>query len=52
MSRPLGVAVVGYGFMGKAHANAYRRVAELKRVTATLGERSERLDQEIGRFTV
>lgn len=29
-----------------------RRVAELKRVTATLGERSERLDQEIGRFTV
>ncbi len=29
-----------------------RRVAELKRVTATLVERSEQLDAEIGRFTV
>ena len=29
-----------------------QRVAELKRVTATLGERSEQLDREIGRFTV
>ncbi len=25
-SKPLNVAVVGYGFMGKAHANAYRKV--------------------------
>lgn len=26
MSKPLNVAVLGYGFMGKAHANAYRKV--------------------------
>jgi len=26
MSQPLNVAVLGYGFMGKAHANAYRKV--------------------------
>jgi len=26
VKRPWNVAVVGYGFMGKAHANAYRRV--------------------------
>ena len=26
MSKPLNVAVIGYGFMGKAHANAYRKV--------------------------
>ena len=26
MSRPLGVAVVGYSFMGKAHSNAWRNV--------------------------
>ena len=25
-SRPLGVAVVGYSFMGKAHSNAWRNV--------------------------
>lgn len=26
MSKPLNIAVIGYGFMGKAHANAYRKV--------------------------
>ncbi|WP_408898288.1 Gfo/Idh/MocA family protein [Nocardioides sp. R1-1] len=26
MSRPLGVAVIGYSFMGKAHSNAWRNV--------------------------
>ena len=26
MSKPLNIAVLGYGFMGKAHANAYRKV--------------------------
>lgn len=26
MRRPLNVAVLGYGFMGKAHSNAYRKV--------------------------
>ncbi|MDP6424426.1 MAG: Gfo/Idh/MocA family oxidoreductase [Planctomycetota bacterium] len=26
MTKPLNVALVGYGFMGKAHANAYRKV--------------------------
>jgi predicted dehydrogenase len=26
MTKPLNVAVIGYGFMGRAHANAYRKV--------------------------
>ena len=26
MSKPLNVAMIGYGFMGKAHSNAYRKV--------------------------
>ena len=26
MSKTLNVAMVGYGFMGKAHSNAYRKV--------------------------
>jgi predicted dehydrogenase len=26
MSKPLNVGVIGYGFMGRAHSNAYRRV--------------------------
>lgn len=28
MSKPLNVCMLGYGFMGKAHSNAYRRVAQ------------------------
>src|SRR5262245_66259036 len=26
MSRPLNIGIVGYGFMGRAHSNAYRQV--------------------------
>ena len=26
MPEPLNVAIVGYGFMGRAHSNAYRQV--------------------------
>ncbi len=28
MTKPLNVAMIGYGFMGKAHSNAYRKVAQ------------------------
>ena len=27
MSKPLNIGMIGYGFMGKAHSNAYRRVS-------------------------
>ena len=27
MTKPLNVAIIGYGFMGRTHSNAYRRVA-------------------------
>ncbi len=27
MTKPLNIGMIGYGFMGKAHSNAYRRVA-------------------------
>ncbi|MFJ4286861.1 Gfo/Idh/MocA family protein [Paenarthrobacter nicotinovorans] len=33
-SRPLGVAVIGYAFMGKAHSNAWRNVASFFDVPA------------------
>ena len=26
MSKPLNIGVIGYGFMGRAHSNAYRKV--------------------------
>src|SRR5262249_24599586 len=26
MSRPLNIGIIGYGFMGRAHSNAYRKV--------------------------
>src|SRR6266436_2918408 len=26
MTKPLNIAMIGYGFMGRAHSNAYRRV--------------------------
>ena len=26
MTRPLNIGMIGYGFMGRAHSNAYRRV--------------------------
>src|SRR5947209_10350789 len=26
MAKPLNVGIIGYGFMGRAHSNAYRRV--------------------------
>src|ERR1700745_897994 len=26
MSKPLNIGMIGYGFMGRAHSNAYRRV--------------------------
>ena len=32
--RPLGVAAIGYGFMGKAHSNAWRNVASYFEVPA------------------
>ena len=27
MTKPLNIGMVGYGFMGRAHSNAYRRVS-------------------------
>ncbi|MGO4235517.1 hypothetical protein AB4Y79_05460, partial [Pseudarthrobacter sp. YAF2] len=33
-SRPLGVAAIGYAFMGKAHSNAWRNVASFFDVPA------------------
>ena len=27
MSKPLNIGMIGYGFMGRAHSNAYRRVS-------------------------
>ena len=32
--RPLGVAMIGYAFMGKAHSNAWRNVASFFDVPA------------------
>ena len=26
MTKPLNIGLIGYGFMGRAHSNAYRRV--------------------------
>ncbi len=28
MPKPLNIGMIGYGFMGKAHSNAYRRVGD------------------------
>ena len=33
-ARPLGVAMIGYAFMGKAHSNAWRNVASFFDVPA------------------
>ena len=33
-ARPLGVALIGYAFMGKAHSNAWRNVASFFDVPA------------------
>jgi len=27
MAKPLNVGMIGYGFMGRAHSNAYRKVS-------------------------
>ncbi len=27
MSKPLNIGMIGYGFMGRAHSNAYRKVS-------------------------
>ena len=27
MTKPLNVGIIGYGFMGRTHSNAYRRVS-------------------------
>ena len=27
MAKPLNIGMIGYGFMGRAHSNAYRRVS-------------------------
>ena len=28
MSQPLNIGLIGYGFMGRAHTNAYKRVSD------------------------
>src|SRR5262245_62672415 len=28
MSKPLNIGMIGYGFMGRAHSNAYRQVSQ------------------------
>ena len=28
MTKPLNIGMIGYGFMGKAHSNAYKRVGD------------------------
>ncbi len=57
MARPLRIGLIGYGFMGRAHANAYRKVnaffdLELKPVLAaccwTPGRPDQSLCRELG----
>jgi len=35
MSKPLNVGMIGYGFMGRAHSNAYRKVNQFFKVART-----------------
>ncbi|QEG21444.1 Gfo/Idh/MocA family protein [Mariniblastus fucicola] len=51
MSKPLNIGMIGYGFMGKAHSNAYRRVSnffetEYKPVLKAICARNEEAAQK------
>ena len=49
MSTPLRIGMIGYGFMGRAHSNAYRRVTNFFNLehapvlTAACGRDSEKV---------
>ncbi len=54
---PIGVGMLGHGFMGKAHAHAFRTVAYMAwppprptRLVAIAGRRAERVEQAAGRY--
>lgn len=54
-SRPLGVAAIGYAFMGKAHSNAWRNVASFFDVPAfeqklLVGRDTERVAEAAARY--
>ncbi len=57
MSKPLNIGMIGYGFMGKAHSNAYRRVSNffdleytpvLKAICARNGEAAQKFADQWG----